>query len=768
MGTKQLEFRAEEGPDEVDLDGVLAALRRNSARIAAVTLAATAAALLFCLMVKPRYLAESRILVENQESYFTRADPDGSRLADAPALLDAEEINSQIQLLTSRDLARKAIAVLGLKGDAEFDAAAEQDNFLKRVLSALGAGASDRALEDRLLTRFFDHLTVMSPAKTRVLQVEFTSRDPDLAARAANVVADLYIELKGEAKRDSAIQAARNLKPLIAALEARAAQADARVEEYRAENGLFDNGQNATVPAQQLGEIAAKLAEARAAQSEAEARARSLRDLLREGRLADAGDISSNDLVRRIAEQRVVARSQLASESRTLLPAHPRIKELKAQLAELDKQLRLAVDKAARGLDNDARVAGGRVDNLAALLEDQKRAVAVSSASETRLRELQREDKILKDQLASEAAKYQAALARADSGSAPPDARIISRALAPSQPVFPKKGPIVIFAALAGLAFSVGFLAAREMTRQRREEAPLAPPAPRETVGAPAAAPEADLPAPPEPAPVLQRLKQAVSDFSTPALALEGAEAVLDAPEPQAEGQAAMPDGQKISAPVLAELTAALPSEPPVAQAAPATREARKCSPVLTERIARAAISGGVKVLIVCAEDSAPARPSLKIARALAREGRAMLTQVDEEDVFLHAALEQADGAGIAGESQPGLAQLLKGEASFAQAIYRDAASRLHIVQAGGPVETEDGDLGLVLDALAATYDFVLIAGGRGLAATSLAAEADLTVIFAGDARMREYLRDDFTEAGAREVILAALDSGGEAVEIAA
>ena len=62
----------------------------------------------------------------------------------------------------------------------------------------------------------------------------------------------------------------------------------------------------------------------------------------------------------------------------------------------------------------------------------------------------------------------------------------------------------------------------------------------------------------------------------------------------------------------------------------------------------------------------------------------------------------------------------------------------------------------------------MLIAGGGGMAATSLAAEADLIVIFAGDARMREVLRDDFVEAGAREVILAALDSGGEAVEIAA
>jgi hypothetical protein len=145
-----------------------------------------------------------------------------------------------------------------------------------------------------------------------------------------------------------------------------------------------------------------------------------------------------------------------------------------------------------------------------------------------------------------------------------------------------------------------------------------------------------------------------------------------------------------------------------------------------------------------------------------------MLAQVDSSDGFLRAALEQADGNRVKGGFQPGLAQLLDGEASFAEAIYRDSASRLHLVQAGGQVETEDGDLGLILDALQATYDFVLIAGGVGMAATSLATDADLVVIFADDASMREDLRDDFAEAGAREIILATLDSIGEAVEIAA
>ncbi len=749
MGAGNFDFDRDSGRDEVDLTGIGAAIRRNKWLVIGSTLGAAAAALLFCALVKPRYMAESRILVENQESYFTRSDPDPSRSVDTAPLVDEEAVNSQIQLLTSRDLGRKAVQALKLKGNQEFDTNASGGDSLSRLAMLFGlvANPSEQAAEDRLLRRFTDHLTVMSPAKTRVLQVEFSSRDPDLAARGANAVADLYIDMKVQAKRQEAHQAAQALKPLIASLEARVAEADAKVEQFRSSNGLFQIDAGRTAPTQQLGEIATALAGARAAQAEAEAKAHSLRDRLRRGRLADAVEISSNDLVRRIADQRVTVRSQLASESRTLLPGHPIIKALEAQLSDNATQLRAAVDKAARGLEDDAHVAGVRVANLNALLDEQKQAVGVSSADQTQLLELERNAKTLKDQLASEAAKYQAALARDTADSSPADARIISRALAPSQPVFPKNIPITIFAALAGLFFSVGGLAAREIMAEKPSDAPSRPLPPREMgsaaartargrapTSAPAASADAVRASSQDAAPLLDRVKRAVADYGAPAVALDETEGGFAARNVHASSQ-------------------------PDAKAPPGD---------LVERISEAAAHGGVKVLIASAEKSAPSRASLQLARAMSRQGRAILVQIDDSDVFLRDALEQAAGESAAEEFQPGLAQLLDGEASFAEAIYRDASTRLHIVQSGGPVETESGDLHMILDALQATYDFVLIAGGPGAAATHLPAEAELTVIFAKDRRGRDFLQDDFAAAGAHAIVLAGLNSCGEVIEMAA
>ena len=235
MGADNFDYDSAAGRDEIDLNGIGAALRRKRRFIVGVTLGSAAAAILFCLMVKPRYMAESRILVENQESYFTRSDPNVATSADTAQLLDEEAVNSQIQLLTSRDLARRAIDALRLKGNPEFDPVASHFSVFKRIFSLFGLASdpSRQAPEDRLLNAFADHLTVMSPTKTRVLQVEFSSHDPELAARGANVVADLYIDIKRQAKREDARQAAKTLKPLVASLEAHVAEADSKIEAMR-------------------------------------------------------------------------------------------------------------------------------------------------------------------------------------------------------------------------------------------------------------------------------------------------------------------------------------------------------------------------------------------------------------------------------------------------------------------------------------------------------------------------------------------------------
>ena len=69
-------------------------------------------------------------------------------------------------------------------------------------------------------------------------------------------------------------------------------------------------------------------------------------------------------------------------------------------------------------------------------------------------------------------------------------------------------------------------------------------------------------------------------------------------------------------------------------------------------------------------------------ARALSCDGRAILVQTGP-DQRLDAAMAQGSDA------QPGLAQLLAGEASYAESIYRDGETRLHLLGRGGALDAD-------------------------------------------------------------------------------
>jgi len=416
------------------------------------SLACFVAALIFVSLVPPRYSADARLLLENQDSFLPRADK-GETKSDA-ALLDPEAVQSQIELIKSRDLARRVIRSLGLNGNDEFDPLARSPSVLTRALAVIGL-ARDLAKvspEDRMLETFGERLNAISPTKTRVLAVEFTSRDPDLAAKGANAVADAYIELQREAKRENARAAAKTLAPMVAELSKRVSGADDAAEAFRVKSGLLVGANNTTINAQHLSDLNTQLSLSCSAQADANL----LREMLASKRLADIPDVANNEVMRRLTEQRVALRAQLALELRTLLPGHPRIAELQAQLADLDLQMHSAAERIVRTLENEARIAGARVDNLSRALEEQKKVVAASQADDVRLRELERTARLYKEQLEAATAKYQEALSRESAEANPADARIVQRALAPHTPSFPKKLPMIAFASLAGFVLSLG------------------------------------------------------------------------------------------------------------------------------------------------------------------------------------------------------------------------------------------------------------------------------------------------------------------------
>ena len=418
-------------------------------------------------LVTPRYKSEARILIDGRENVFLR--PNGERNEERTAL-DAEAVTSQVQLLLSRDLAREVIKKNKLAERPEFDPVLQGFSPLKSLLALFGIGRDPFSLtpEERVLDAYYDRFTAYAVDKSRVIVIEFQSRDPELAARVANSIAEGYLVLQQNARQEQAKSAGQWLSGEIDNLRKKVAEAESRVEDFRSKSSLFVGTNNTTLSNQQMGEFNTQLNNARALKSDAESKARLIREMLQSGKPIEASEVLNSELIRRLSEQRVTLRAQLAEQSSTLLDGHPRIKELKAQLADLDRQLREEASKISRSLDNDARIAGGRVEGLSASLEQLKKQATSTNGQDVQLRALEREAKAQRDLLESYLAKYREANTRENIDAAPADGRIISRASVSNTPAYPKKLPIVLIATLATLMLSAGAIVDRRTAAHDR------------------------------------------------------------------------------------------------------------------------------------------------------------------------------------------------------------------------------------------------------------------------------------------------------------
>ena len=684
---------------DVALSALGSALYARKYWVLVPTLLAFLLALAYVTVARPRYTADTQVLLENQESFLTRAQR--SEGTEIPPTIDDNWVGSQVSLITSRDVAREVVQRLGLVGNPDLDPSSKGLNAIQRALVLFGLARNPirTSPEDRVIDTFLQRLAVYSPPKTQVVMIDFWSHDPELAARVANEVATVYLDRQSDAKRDVAKNAADALAAQISDLNNKLLNASDEVERYRASSGLLAGNNNMTITGQQLVDLNTDLSHARTQQADSQARATLIRQLLRQNRVSEIADVANNDLIRRIAEQRVTANAQFALESGTLLPQHPRIRELKAEIEDLDSQLRLAADNIAIGLENDSKIAASRVANIEVAIDQQKQAVTTANANSVHLRALEQIEQAYRSQLDSATTKYQEALSR-QSSATPADARVIAVATAPDQPSFPKKPQVVGLATLAALILSLGVVVGRELLADRplpdatRDEVPVMPVRVMEEKRRPAVS-------------TIDRLKRFASARVVESRDEEPVAAAPDDPDEKVAAKSTTPQGVNIVATRL--------------------NKSKEATDAL-----------------------------IGFARTLARDGRPIIVDLDSRDGQIAKLMgpEGHDG------KMAGLTDLLDGDASFADVIHRDAASRLHFVPFGSKDTFNPDDLDIVLDALSRTYDFVLLAAppfpGNPMT-KALAPYADFVVLATGGERddvATQTARAELGAAGAPEVLL--------------
>ena len=667
---------------EIDFGVLMQALRRRLPYLALFVLFVAVGTWMILGRIAPIYKSETTLIVEGADAALG-----GGQGAADTTQIDAQAITSQVQIIKSRDLAEAVVQKLDLASKPEF--AGRTHSSLLQKLGLEKPPEPTPATEDQVLNAFAAKLSVYAIENSRVIAIDFSSTDPQLAADVANAVADEYLSRQSAAKRDTSAGAAQYLSDQIVALRGKVQSDEAAVEDYRTQHNLFDSGgaTPTTLPQQQLTDIASQLNQVRAARVTAEARAGQIQAALASNGVPNITDVLNSPLIQNLVEQEVTLKAQIAQLSATLLPGHPKMKELAAQLAGLDQQIAGEAQKILASVQAEVKVDQAQEQQLQAELDASKQTNATANDAAVELRALQRESDADRDLLETYLTQYRQAVGREQANNLPADARVISRAAIAAAPDFPKKVPLTAAATMAALILAIAFILLRELASGR----------PMRRIAYTAETPPPSSP-PPMPRAAERPVRIAVAE---------------PAPVPVAFAPSMMEPG---------EIAPAAASSNPIPLATVPDRVEEELRTIAR----RVAESGEKRVLVTLAEGSdADGRPlgAVALARALAR--------TDARVVLIDFRGDGADAVSM-GEGQEllGFSDLLEGDASFAQVIFRDRKSRVHFIPAGhhppdaGSIELDS--LETILSALTLTYDYVvldvpdemirLLAPGTGLA----------------------------------------------------
>ena len=453
---------------EPSLGAMLASLRRHRLFLILWILAVLAVAFLVIGTLQPRFRAEALIALDTRQVQFS----DMSAVVSSVNTTDVNLVRSEVQILSSDQLARRVVRSLNLVDRAEFEdkpplladlantlagLAGSIGGPLKGVATTLDSYVQEHTVAKSAAQRFEDaveiyekKLAVFNDGRSYVISVSFESRDPELAAEIVNRHAALYIEAQRQMKDETLQSATGWLDRQVGDLAQRLRQAEAAAQSYREQHNLFSPDGN-PLAQQQLADLDRALTQARTELATKEARLRWARD--KDGRLT-ATELVNSQLISSLRTQEAGVRGRLAAAQRGLGRNAPELVDLRAQAADIQRMIKAEEDKIYGSLAAEVAVARDHEADLTRSIKDAEAKVAMVGRDEAGLRDLDRQTTAIRSLYESLLSRQKQVATQV--GIQRADAHLVSSGVPATTPVFPDKRLLFAVAFIVAAASGTG------------------------------------------------------------------------------------------------------------------------------------------------------------------------------------------------------------------------------------------------------------------------------------------------------------------------
>jgi len=446
---------------EIDMKALVVKIWQQKYRIVFVTVILSILTYALLLFVPKLYESSASILVEPRSSVFSRAANDLGN--SNGSIADAVLMSSQVELLQSPDLLIRVVRSEGLANIAEFNGSVKSP--LGRLFALLGRSKPPRDTEQAALSYLSNALTVIQQRDSRVISILVRTQDRNLSARIANALAKAHVSRRAELSIDDTADATKWLQTEIAKLRVSVVNAQAAVAAFKIENDMFSGPNNTSLVDQQLSNIAAQITTARERRDTARSRVTLIRGMINSGQPIDGvTDVRDSVVIQRLSEEKGRLQGARAQMLATLLPNHPQVQALSAQISEINKQILIEGRRVADALEAEARIEETLIASLQDELARVKVQASAAATSSVSLQALEREAQAQSDLLQTYLLRYRDASARTDARAALPDVRVITIAMPGLGAVSPKTSLILIAVIMVSVAVQVGSILFAELT----------------------------------------------------------------------------------------------------------------------------------------------------------------------------------------------------------------------------------------------------------------------------------------------------------------
>jgi succinoglycan biosynthesis transport protein ExoP len=429
-------------PREPHLLDYLIILRKHQWLIATFLLTVVTVVTIASFKMKPVYQAAARVEVD-KESQNTLP----FQGVNYDEYVDLENyVETQVKILQSETLALQTIRELNLGQYPEFGGPSGP-------LAQAHGGAEARPA---ILGAFLGRLTVKRVPNSRLVEVQFESGNPELAARVANGHVHNYIEQNFRSKYDATTQASGFLSQELEELRIKVEKSeDARVA-YERQNQIWQIDEKQNITTQTLGDLNKAVTEAQTNLAASEA----LYRMATSGNVDLLPEVRNSPVIQDLTRRKSTLDDSYTEALEQYGPNFPKVQRIAEQKKEVEAELARAQNIMVGSIEEDYNTARQHFGLLQEALERQK-------TESNELAEKLVQYHILEHDAESNKQLYDGLLqklkeAGITAGLRSSNIRVVDPALVPTAPAGPQRAKNILMSILVGLVGGIGLALFRE------------------------------------------------------------------------------------------------------------------------------------------------------------------------------------------------------------------------------------------------------------------------------------------------------------------